>query len=129
MPVSDPERGFWCEPCTGWPEATWWPPAAAGARGHLLLSWTGLGSCQTGMCGPKTGRALCSGAERRRGRGSPGRQVSSLLASVRSGFLPGGERFGRGTGWTDAPCLPNSASGEVPSLSRSVSSLALKICL
>ena len=72
-----------------------WLPVAAGAWGHLLLTWAGLGSCQAGMCGPKTGRALCSGVERRQGRGSLGRQVSSLLTSARSGFLPGRERFGR----------------------------------
>lgn len=130
MLVSDPELGLLMRALHGLAGGSEGGlPATAGAWGHLQLSWAGLGSCQAGICGPKPGRALCSSVERYQGRGSLGRWVSSFLTSARSGFLPGREHFGRGTGWTDAPSLPGSASGEVPSFSRSVSSLALKIRL
>lgn len=85
MLISDPQLGFWCEPCTG----------RLGHRGgcvrlwgHLLLTWAGLGSCQAGVCASKTGRVLCSSVERCWGRGSLGRWVSSLLTAVRGGFFP-----------------------------------------
>ena len=55
--------------------------------------------------------------------------MSSSVTSARSGFLPACEGFSRGTGWMGASCLPNAAPGEVPFLSRSVSSPALKILL
>lgn len=96
MLVSDPELGFWCEPCMGWPGA-----ARVAARSCRDTS------CLAGL-GWVPARQVCV-AQKLAGRfpvvwrgigewGSLGRWAISLLTSARSSFLPGWECFGRGTG-------------------------------
>lgn len=58
-----------------------------GTCGHLLLA--GLGSCQAGVCGPKS----ASSAEGWQERGSPGTWASSVLTVVKGNFPPDWQCF------------------------------------